>query len=304
MQKAPKLLEPVTEDEIMAQWKGKDITVSILCATFNHEDFIEDAIHGFLSQKTTFPFEVIIRDDASSDRTAKIIKSFADKYPDIIKPIFETVNQYPHIKAMPILRNRAMGKYLAYCEGDDYWIDPLKLQKQVDYLESHPNVSLLETNSVAIENGYIIDWPGSGGTRTFMHPAKIAIPNNYSQYINFGDTYLRAIMETHGDTAKLDDVTAVWRKHEGGVFGSSTSQQDTMLLNFNRANTNFWISVYQSKHSKNKEAFYTLQATINQLLNDHPITNYKVRLKLASYLILHPIRPILGRLKRKLRSIT
>lgn len=304
MDKAPTPLLPLSEEDIRKEWRGKDITVSIICASYNHENFIESAICGFLAQQTNFAFEVLIRDDASTDNTAQIIQRYSNKYPNIIKPIFESINKYPRVKTPYILRALAQGKYIAYCEGDDYWIDPLKLQKQVDYLENHPNVSLLETNSVAIENGYIIDWPGSGGTRTFMHPAKIAIPDKYSQYIMFGDTYLRAIMETNGDTAKLDDITAVWRKHEGGVFGSSIAQQDTMLLNFNRANTNFWISVYQSKHNKNKETFYTLQATINQLLNDHPITNYKVRLKLASYLILHPIRPILGRLKRKLRSIT
>lgn len=110
---APTALVPMTENEIMADWVGEDIVVSVLCATFNHEKYIDDAIRGFLAQKTNFPFEVIIRDDASSDKTADIIRSYADKYPKIIKPIYESINRYPLIKPGVVTREFAKGRYHA-----------------------------------------------------------------------------------------------------------------------------------------------------------------------------------------------
>ena len=118
--------------------------VAIKCLAYNHEKFIRDALEGFVMQKTDFPFVAIVHDDASTDGTAAIIREYAERYPDIIKPIFETENQYSKhdgsLRAIMDAACTAVGaKYIAMCEGDDYWIDPLKLQKQVDYLESHPD---------------------------------------------------------------------------------------------------------------------------------------------------------------------
>lgn len=116
--------------------------VSICSITYNHAPFIRQCLDGFLMQKTNFKYEIIIHDDASTDGTAEIIKEYAEKYPDLITPIFQTENQYSkglrgfYAKfVFPI----AKGKYIAMCEGDDYWTDPLKLQKQVNFLESHPD---------------------------------------------------------------------------------------------------------------------------------------------------------------------
>lgn len=95
-------------------------------------------------QKTSFPYIAIVHDDASTDGSADIIREYAEKYPDIIKPIFESENQYS--KGVGVLRRimmeasaRSGSKYIAICEGDDFWNDPQKLQKQVDYMESHPD---------------------------------------------------------------------------------------------------------------------------------------------------------------------
>lgn len=127
---------------------NKEIIVSICCATYNHQKYIRDAIESFLMQKTTFPFEILIHDDASTDGTADIIREYEAKYPDIIKPIYQTENQYSRgiNPYLAFVYPRAQGKYIALCEGDDYWIDPLKLQKQVDYLERNPHVSFVATN--------------------------------------------------------------------------------------------------------------------------------------------------------------
>ena len=123
--------------------------VSAYCLAYNHEKYIRDTLEGFVSQKTDFPFEVFVHDDASTDATAAIIREYAEKYPRLIKPILQTENQYS--QGIPIAKThilpRMSGKYIAICEGDDYWCDPNKLQKQVDFLEAHPDYSACMHNT-------------------------------------------------------------------------------------------------------------------------------------------------------------
>lgn len=123
----------------------KDVKVSICCITYNHAKYIRQCLDGFVMQKTNFAFEIIINDDCSTDGTTEIIQEYVKKYSNIIRPIFHSENQFQKgIRGMyakyvfPI----ASGKYLALCEGDDYWTDPLKLQKQFDFMEAHPEYSL------------------------------------------------------------------------------------------------------------------------------------------------------------------
>ena len=119
--------------------KDNEIMVSICCIAYNHEKYIKAALDGFLMQKTNFKYEVLINDDASPDKTAGIIREYAGKYPDIIHPIYQTINQYSKEVKMiqTILIPSARGKYFAICEGDDFWTDPNKLQFQVDFLEKN-----------------------------------------------------------------------------------------------------------------------------------------------------------------------
>lgn len=134
-----------------------EIMVSIICNVFNHEKYIADTIQAFVEQIVDFPIEVLVHDDCSTDNSAKIIKGFEEKYPDIIKPIYQTENQYT--KHIGISRNyqlpRARGKYLAHCEGDDLWIDKYKLAKQIAYMEAHPDCTFCFTNAriVNVQNG-------------------------------------------------------------------------------------------------------------------------------------------------------
>lgn len=127
------------------QMQGEEPLVSICCITYNHEAFIRDALEGFLKQRVSFSYEILIHDDASTDRTADIIREYAARYPDRIRPLLQEKNQYSQGITNPsgaFNFPRARGKYIAMCEGDDYWTDPDKLQKQVDYLEAHPECSL------------------------------------------------------------------------------------------------------------------------------------------------------------------
>lgn len=127
--------------------------VSILCTAFNHEKYIRSALEGFVSQKTDFDYEVIIHDDASTDGTAEIIREYAEKYPDLIKPIYQTENQLSQWVDIYVsyLVPAASGTYLAICEGDDYWNDSHKLQLQVDFLDQNPGYSACVHNSKKLE---------------------------------------------------------------------------------------------------------------------------------------------------------
>lgn len=130
-------------------WKSqKNPLVSIICITYNHEPYIADAIESFLNQKTDFPFEIIIHDDASTDKTPEIVRNYLQKYPHIIKPIFQKENQSSQFKKnalLPIILtavSHTQGKYIAYCDGDDYWIDKNKLQIQVAEMQKFPNCNV------------------------------------------------------------------------------------------------------------------------------------------------------------------
>ena len=127
-----------------------EIKVSVVCLAYNHEGYIRDALEGFVSQKTNFKFEVLIHDDASTDGTADIIREYEVKYPDLIRPVYQVENQYS--KGIDFgaeyLYPMARGKYMAWCEGDDFWCDPYKLQKQYDYLESHPECNICTSRAV------------------------------------------------------------------------------------------------------------------------------------------------------------
>ena len=153
----------------MVQSDSRNVLVSICCITYNQEAYIRDALEGFVKQKTNFRYEVLIHDDASTDRTAEIIREYEEKYPDLIKPILQTVNQYSlGLTNVSGTWNfpRAVkngSKYIAMCEGDDYWIDEHKLQRQVDYLEAHSDCSLAFHSAK-------VEVQGSAVTERMMRP--------------------------------------------------------------------------------------------------------------------------------------
>ncbi len=138
--------------------------VSICCTTYNHEKYLAQTLDGFLSQETEYPYEILIHDDASPDGTQAIIRDYAQRYPDKIFPILQTENQYS--KEIPISETfnfpRARGKYIAMCEGDDYWCDPHKLQRQIAHMESDPTCTFCFTN------GIIHDENGQNPDRVFV----------------------------------------------------------------------------------------------------------------------------------------
>ena len=124
--------------------------VSLLCCTHNHEDYVRQAIDGMLMQETSFDCEILVRDDASTDNTPKILKEYEEKYPDRIKVYYEKENQRSIgvRRCFHILMRHAKGDYIALCDGDDFWTDPKKIQMQYDYMEEHPMCTFLVHDAV------------------------------------------------------------------------------------------------------------------------------------------------------------
>ena len=122
--------------------------VTVYCLTYNHKEYIEKTLEGFVNQNVSFPYKVIVHDDASTDGTQEIILQYAKKYPKIIFPILQNENQYYKIMGIYVnfIRPLIETKYTAICEGDDYWIDPMKIQIQVDYMDNHPDCGMTRTD--------------------------------------------------------------------------------------------------------------------------------------------------------------
>lgn len=249
----PFLSAPVS---VTAQEWSKNVLplVSIHCKTYMHEPYVRQAIEGFLMQETTFKVEILIHDDASTDRTAKIIKEYESKYPDLIKATYQVENQYKknpktekYIKPHPFT-----GKYRASCEGDDYWIDPLKLQKQVDILECHPDFVACFTNAKIKREegsrGRAYRYSLKAKSRIFKLDEVIAkgggfYPTASLVYRNgilrdyalmpkantSGDVRRAAYLATKGAFYYLNDVTCVYRMHSGGAYSSIINKEEEFL---------------------------------------------------------------------------
>lgn len=220
--------------------------VVIRCTVYNHEPYLRDCLEGFVMQQTNFPFVAIVHDDASTDNSAAIIREYEEKYPNIIKPIYETENQYSKQDgSLGRIMNAAIeatgAKYVAMCEGDDYWTDPLKLQKQVDFMEANPEYSicfhkvkrLIQQTGEFKDEIDVIDMPGRSTIvdlveGNYIHtPSALyrIYPKIIKQYLNmmsclFGDYTTWLLLANKGDIFKFEDIMAVYRVGNG-VFSST-----------------------------------------------------------------------------------
>lgn len=229
--------------------KNEKPLVSIHCLVYNHEPYIRKAIDGFLMQKTDFAFEILIHDDASNDNSASIIKEYTDKHPDLIKPVYQKVNQYS--KGVDVTYDfqisRALGKYIAICEGDDYWNNPMKLQMQVDFLENNPDYGLIYSdydklfnNSGKLQkslfkNGESIPYTEFNDiliNKPYLAPCtwlyrKEFTPNNRGNYTDWSFTILLDIAR-NSKIMYLNETTAVYR-----LLPESASHSKSVQKQFN-----------------------------------------------------------------------
>ncbi|MDN3434311.1 glycosyltransferase [Pseudoalteromonas sp. APC 3356] len=301
-----------TQEQIIATWKPEELSkplVSVICTAFNHENYIEDALKGFLMQKTDFPFEIIIHDDASTDKTAEIINDYVRKYPLIIKPILQKKNQYSINGHLPFMNtvNASTATYLALCEADDFWIDENKIQKQLDLAQKNIDVGILfhpsfqminevldKTINNYFENVKFIDINnvilGGGG---FMPTASIFMKREvlidlpkWFEKAAVGDYYIQCIAAKNG-ALYMPSISAVYRyasstsiSHKTAASGNvkiiSTIKQEVETLN--ELNT-YYKNQYYKEIDNWKSRVVFSKAFV--LLGNKDIKSYQKYLKLS-----------------------
>lgn len=217
--------------------------LTIISVTYNHENFIREALDGFVMQKTNFLFEVIVADDASVDKTPEIIREYVEKYPEIIKPIFREKNIGPGENFIDALM-RIETPYVAECEGDDYWTDPLKLQKQVDFLDANPDCSIcfhpvevkFETNpklnhifpsGLSFQNSQNKLTINDLVKRNFIQTNSVMyrwrfhednLKELYPIDMLPGDHYLHLLHAEKGDIGFINEIMGIYRRHPDGTW--------------------------------------------------------------------------------------
>ena len=265
--------------------------VSICCLAYNHAQFIRKCLDGFLMQQTDFPIEILIHDDCSTDGTIEIIQEYTANYPELIFPLYEEENQYSMGASGKMdLYNytRARGKYIAYCEGDDYWTDPLKLQKQVDFMEANPDYSVCwhRCKQFIIETGEYID-DRCGAILNDKAGIEIDLDTYFSQWYTqpltmvfrreaYDDSW-REQYELYRDEHELYHLLkngkgylfsfygGIYVRHSGGIYTSLTksSQGETSLkvakelyqVNKDKYTKRFYASILQWQIYENKDSF-------------------------------------------------
>ncbi|WP_066314114.1 glycosyltransferase [Bacillus sp. FJAT-29814] len=224
-----------------------NVLVSVNCITFNQEDMIGDAIESFLAQKTNFAYEILIGEDCSTDNTKKVVESYRDKYPDKIKLIANKQN-LGFIGNVRNLHEKSKGKYIAICDGDDYWTDPYKLQKQVDYLEENPECTLCFHAAKVVDNekeplGTVVrpskknnkysagDLVFGGGG--FMHSSSMIYPKHLMDTppdwfftSSVYDYPLTLILSSHGYAYYIDEFMSAYRMANGSWTTSLLSMKN------------------------------------------------------------------------------
>lgn len=265
--------------------------VSVCCITYNHAQFIRKCLDGFLMQKTNFPIEILIHDDCSTDGTTEIIREYEAKYPDLIFPLYEEENQYQQGKAAEIdfyNYRRARGKYIAYCEGDDYWTDPLKLQKQVDFMEANPEYSVCfhsfdeyytrvgKSRNIDLSKGENIEVTSSmylhnscwGQPLTMLFRVSMFEFCWRNRYKYYRDTHEIYHLLQNGKGYFLDFKGGVYNRHDGGIATSMSYHTSNVMA------CDVFMELYR-ENRKDKE--------LRDLLIDTLVWKYKINKKTVFY---------------------
>lgn len=221
--------------------QNTDIVVSIACTAYNHENYISKTIDSFLMQKISFPFEIIIGEDCSADKTREIVIQYKKKYPELITVITSEKNIGAKKNG---LRTRAAckGKYTVLCEGDDYWTDPDKLQKQVDFLEANPDFAICfhnmqiiyegkpEKNKLSNINQKEITTIHDLAKSNYIYTASSMFRKQNFELPEWfykspvGDYPLYLLSARYGKIKFINEVMGVYRIHDKGMWGSRTHE--------------------------------------------------------------------------------
>jgi glycosyltransferase involved in cell wall biosynthesis len=240
---APRLPHPVRITEQV--WPEGTVPVAtIRCMTYQHANFIRDALEGFLCQETDFPVQILVHDDASSDGTGRIVQEYCAKYPSLITGILQRENQLSKgRKPADAVRSLIRGEFVALCEGDDYWVDPRKLQCQVEFLTMNPEflgcftnfMEVDEAGNVTNRNGLVPErkrnydhltilgsYTPKTATAVFRKPSDDSLAIVSKIRVTNGDTVFWSFLTRKGPAAYIDRITAAYRRHGGGMWSAAS----------------------------------------------------------------------------------
>ena len=257
-----------------------DVKVSVPMITYNHERFIAQAIEGVLMQQTDFGVELVIGEDCSTDGTRAIVRHYGERYPERIRLLLPERNRGGLANAVATF-NACRGQYIAPCEGDDYWTDPLKLQKQVGFLEAHPDYVLCHHDAIIVdENGALLrdsklppdsrrDFSGEelikGAlvltlTACYRHVVTEYPPEHFRVFNS--DTFLFSLLGNYGRSKYLGDTIQpdAYRVHSGGIW---SSQANDWLRAYHLLSTYYWLRVYYQRLGKKEYARYFSHALLH-----------------------------------------
>lgn len=255
--------------------------VSVCMITYNHENFIKNAIEGILMQKTSFPIELIIGEDCSTDNTRKIVEDYEGKYPNLIFAQYSEKNLGMMNNFFNVLQ-AARGKYIALCEGDDYWTDPLKLQKQVDFMEENPDCVICAGGYYSLKDGQELkdrtiyhsnkgfwftkkDWLNRWLTKTltvvFRKTALCKYLEDVDKYNYLRDTHLYYYILNEGKGYYFSYPLGVYNIHNGGVCSLIPKSQNS-IISYNIYKE--LLSNFSSDKSLTKKYFFSI---INRIKN-------------------------------------
>ncbi|MDO3644405.1 glycosyltransferase [Mucilaginibacter sp. L3T2-6] len=268
--------------------KEDEWMVSICCTTYNHEKFIAQTVESFLMQKTDFKYEIVVSDDCSTDQTLQVLKTYKQAYPDKLKVLAAPQNTGAH-RNMIKTATACKGKYVAVCDGDDYWTDPLKLQKQVDFLERNPeyvicchytrvidadnNTLHVSPNPVPLVYTYhdlLVGKQAETKTATVVYRNIPAVNQIFEKpwYVkcHAGDKLLKifATFITGRKIYVMPEVMSCYRNHTGGIWSMirNDARMEKMISDFNLIITNF---TYQTVHKKKLLLLYVKKYLLFEL---------------------------------------
>lgn len=268
----------VLEKQVLAMQLTKtnknDILVSVICTAYNHKKYIKQCLDSLVMQKADFNFEIIIYDDCSTDGTREIIQEYADKYPNLIRTILPKCNiaqTEGFCKVNQMIFEKIKGKYHATCDGDDYWIDENKLQKQVDFLETHPDYSICFHPVKVVYDGFDFEkadeiYPTqeiieSGTTFELLLKTNFMCTNSIicrsifrnTKYEDCvpkdalpGDWFVSLLHAKEGKIKMLPEIMAVYRRHPQGIWSASIKNQVGWFAKWGLRLANFYYLVYKN----------------------------------------------------------
>jgi len=296
--------------------------ITVLVMTYNHERFIGQALESALMQKTNFDYEILISEDCSTDRTREIVIEFQKAHPEKVRLLLSEKNIHSNEIVVRGIR-AARGQYIALLDGDDYWTSPHKLQRQADFLDSHPECSLCFHNAKIFHEGDAREgrnWTPAGHkeistlediwmgnfiatcSTMFRRGLIREIPEWYNDFFPITDWPLHILNAEHGKIGYVDEVMGVYRYHPGGLYSpfSETKKQEETLKFYRTINkhlnyrynkiVNIAISRYffeWAEEYKDRGDLQKMRSCLKACLTGNPFSPFIPKKKLVRMWLTH-----------------